>query len=80
MNLGDFLRRAWSLWLQAGRWLGNLVGRVELTVLYFTLLAPFGLGVALFSDPLQLKPAARGSTWLDREPVLATFEAAERQF
>jgi hypothetical protein len=38
-----------------GQFLGDWLARVVLTIFYFTILIPFGLGVRLFADPLQIK-------------------------
>ncbi|MGH2537039.1 MAG: hypothetical protein ACRDHL_06575 [Candidatus Promineifilaceae bacterium] len=67
------LRNIWHYWKRFGLFMGNLIGRVILTIFYFTLFVPFGLGVRLFSDRLGMKPGApRG--WLarvEREPTPA---------
>jgi hypothetical protein len=50
------LRPLWNAWRAFGRWMADAVGRAVMFVLYFTVVAPFGLAVRLFSDPLQMKP------------------------
>ena len=52
----DFLRRFWEAWKRFGKFIGDFIGRLVLTVFYFTIFVPFGLGVRLFGDPLGLKP------------------------
>ena len=49
------LKKLWEKWKAFGRFLGNLLARVVLTIFYFTVFVPFGLGVRLFSDPLEIK-------------------------
>ncbi len=49
------LRRIWTAWLRIGRAINNVVARVVLTVFYFTVFVPFGIGGRLLSDPLDLK-------------------------
>ena len=56
----------WQGWKAFGHFLGNMVARVVLTVFYFTIFVPFGLGVRLFSDPLHIKSQSRG-LWRSRK-------------
>ena len=75
------LRRLGSLLLRLSRALGDLVGRVLLTVFYFTLLMPFALLVRLASDPLGTKRRAEGPVWTARrERGSESLDAARRQF
>jgi hypothetical protein len=57
------LRRAWEAWKRFGRKVGDLQARALLTIFYFVILAPFGLGVRA-ADPLGLRRAGRG--WRSR--------------
>jgi hypothetical protein len=53
---------------------------VLLTVFYCLILAPFGLGVRLFADPLRLR-RQHHSHWLGKERQTTTsWEQARRQF
>ncbi len=45
----------WRGWKAFGQFLGDWLARVVLTIFYFTILVPFGLGVRLFADPLAIK-------------------------
>ena len=45
----------WHGWKAFGQFLGDWLARGVLTIFYFTILIPFGIGVRLFSDPLHLK-------------------------
>jgi hypothetical protein len=47
--------RLWERWKSVAHAIGNFQARLLLSIFYFLLLAPFGLGVKLFSDPLGLK-------------------------
>ena len=59
-------RRLWSAWMRLGRAINNVVARVVMTVFYFTVFVPFGLGVRMFSDPLDM--GANGSQgWKPRQ-------------
>lgn len=77
------LRRLGSLLLRLSRALGDLVGRILLTVFYFTLLAPFALLVRAFSDPLGAKRRAEGPAWTarrERDRGPESLDDARRQF
>lgn len=45
----------WEGWKTFGRFLGDWTGRAVLVIFYFTVMVPFGLGVRLFGDPLEIK-------------------------
>jgi hypothetical protein len=74
----NILKQLWKVWRGFGRATGDLVGRAAMTLFYFTLTAPFGLGVRLFSDPLQLKPHA--PRWEPRESKPSTLDEARNTF
>jgi len=76
----DILRQAWHTWKRIGRLIGDFIGRVVLTIFYFTVLVPFGLGVRFFSDPLRIKRAGNPSHWLERETRDRALGDAKRQF
>ena len=61
----EALRKFWHAWKRFGQIIGDFVGRLVLTVFYFTLFMPFGLGVRFFGDPLALRPSG-DSKWLER--------------
>lgn len=52
MNL---LNKIWQTWKRIGQAIGDFIGRIVLTIFYFTLFMPFGLGVHFLSDPLSIK-------------------------
>ena len=68
------LKKLWEGWKVVGRAIGDLLARVVLTLLYFTLVLPFGLITTLFRDPLDLKPRIPG--WRSREPIEGTLDEA----
>jgi hypothetical protein len=76
--LSDIIRTAWQRWQIIGDVFNDLVGRLIAVLFYFTVFAPFALGVRLLSDPLHIRKPVR--RWLDREPVSTTLEDARRQF
>lgn len=73
------VENVWQQWKQFGHFLGDWLGRVALTIFYFTVFVPFAIGVRLFSDPLDIKtdPAER---WRPRETGDQNFEEVLRQF
>ena len=54
------------------------IGRFILTIFYFTILLPFGVGVRLLSDPLSIRPSHR-TEWLARSTTDLTIDDARRQ-
>ncbi len=68
------LKKIWEGWKVVGRAIGDLLARVVLTLLYFTLVLPFGLLSTLLRDPLDLKTRSAG--WRSREPVEGTLDEA----
>jgi hypothetical protein len=75
----SLLRQAWRLWKQFAQIIGDLSARIILTVLYFTLVVPFGLGARLSYARSESK-LERVSGWLDRMPPDRTMDDARRQF
>jgi hypothetical protein len=60
------LRSFWEAWKRFGRFIGNIVGRILMTIFYFTLFAPFGIGATIFSDPLHIK-TEQDVFWIKRQ-------------
>jgi hypothetical protein len=75
----EFLRKVWEAWKRIGRFIGDQVGRVVLTLFYFTLFVPFALGVRFFADPMLIGPDVRAK-WLERTTQDLTLEDSRRLF
>jgi hypothetical protein len=75
----EALRKFWHAWKRFGQFMGDLIGRLVLTVFYFTLFMPFGLGVRFFGDPLALRARGR-SNWLERTTKDLTLEDTRRLY
>lgn len=75
----NFLQKIWRAWKRFGQIVGDLVGRVILTVFYFTVFLPFGSGVRLLGDPLNIRQK-RGARWDDRKTKDLTFEDMRRSY
>jgi hypothetical protein len=58
--------------------IGNVVARVILTVMYFTLLPLFAVWTRLRVDPLRLKP--KETAWLPRADSPEDLDSARRQY
>ena len=69
-------RIAWERFRLISLIIGEVQSRVLLTVFYFTILLPFGLGSRLFSDPLRLDAPAE---WLERDPTPDDLDSAREQ-
>lgn len=73
------LRKVWQSWKRVGQIIGDTIARVFLTVFYFTMFMPFGLGVRFFGDPLTIRP--RGHVkWLERTAHGQTLDDSRRLF
>lgn len=60
----ETLKRLWETWKKIAHKIGTFQGKLLLTIFYFTILAPFGLFVKIFQDPLHLKkPVSEQSHW-----------------
>ena len=76
----DFLKKLWRGWMRFGHFMGDIVGRVVMTVFYFTLLLPFGVIITLFGDPLDMKHKDTAPLWHARTTGDRNLEEARRQF
>ena len=66
------LYQIWRIWKRIGQIIGNWIAGIVLTAFYFTIFAPFGLGIRLWSDPLAIKYQHQVQ-WLEcttRDPTL----------
>lgn len=75
----ETLRKVWQAWKRFGQFMGDLIGRLVLTVFYFTLFMPFGLGVRLWGDPLAIRPLSHAK-WLERSTHDVTLENSRRLY
>jgi hypothetical protein len=75
----EVLRKAWEAWKRFGQLIGDFIGRLVLTVFYFTLFMPFGLGVRLFGDPMAIRKNHQAN-WLERSTRDLTIDDSRRLF
>lgn len=76
-RLLERLQAVWKAWKRLAHKIGNFQARVLLTIIYATVVLPFGLMVRLFSDTLQIKQ--RPTTWIDRTPEVHDLDWARKQ-
>jgi hypothetical protein len=74
----SFLKKAWKKWRAFGQVMGDFVARIFMTVFYFSVAVPFGIGVRWLKDPLHLRTPQSG--WLPRETKPETLDDARRPY
>jgi hypothetical protein len=70
------LRKFWQVWKKFGQFMLDWTSRIVLTVFYFTIFAPFGIGIRLFRDNLDIK--GKTAKWIKRENSELTLAEARR--
>lgn len=73
------LTRLWSQWKRFAQRLADFQARVILTLIYYLVLAPFGLIVSLLGDLLRTK-RPQTSTWVARPTEASSLQNARKQF
>ncbi|MBN1428838.1 MAG: hypothetical protein JXB07_10670 [Anaerolineae bacterium] len=76
----NFFAIIWKYWKKFGQFMGDMIGRVFLMVFYVTITLPFGLGMSLFGDPLDIRDKTKPSTWRKRTSPETTIDAGYNQF
>lgn len=74
----EFFSAIGRYWKQFGIFLGEIIGRIVMVLFYVTLILPWGVAVALLSDPLDIKKG--GATWKKRSTHDLTLEDSYGQF
>ena len=74
----ETLKKIWQAWKRFGQFLGDILARIVLTLFYFTLFLPFGIGVTFFSDPLHTR--GKTTSWLLRNDEPPSLDGARRGF
>ncbi len=65
-------------WIRFFDRFGHMMSRILLTLLYALLVAPAGILLSLFGDPLKIR-RYRGTSWNDWNHTNETLEQARRQ-
>ncbi len=74
------LKALWKGWLVVAKKIGQFQSRIILALVYFVVIAPFALGVRLFSDPLRLRGTPSWH-WLPRDSQSTpSLDSARQQF
>lgn len=73
----SLLKYLWSKWKAFAELFSGFMSRLILTVIYFTILLPYGLAVHFWADPLQIKFQKISSGW---HPFSSGLENSLREF
>ncbi len=73
------LRNLWQEWLRVSKHIGSFNARALITLIYFTVLALFGLPSRFLADPLHMKKRPADSAWLQRTTHDLDMDSARRQ-
>ena len=76
----QFFKTIWHYWKKFGHFMGDVVGRVVLMLFYVTVALPFGLGVRLFGNPLNIGRKATQAGWVERAQADQSLVASRNQF
>lgn len=77
--LKSTLHFIWKNWLKVSEFIGNIMSRVILTVLYFTIFSVPGVASRLITDKLQVKKD-KITFWIDASnKVPQTLEESRKQ-
>jgi hypothetical protein len=72
---------AWNAWKAFARRMGNFQSRVLMAFIYFVIVLPFGLGVRLLGDPLEIRRAKVDTNWHAKDlQIKPSVEEARGQF
>lgn len=74
------IKKIWTKWKTIAQAIADFQARVLLTLVYFIFVAPFGLLVRWFSDPLVLKHNPQRSMWFPKHNPEQTLESIRSQF
>ncbi len=73
------LKDLWREWKRVSRHIGSFNARALITLIYFTILALFGIPMRLLADPMGVKKKPQGSAWHARTTRDIDMETARRQ-
>ncbi len=73
------LKDLWREWLRVSRHIGSFNARALITLIYFTILALFGIPMRLLGDPMGVKKQPQSSAWHERATRDLDLETARRQ-
>jgi hypothetical protein len=73
------IRKLWLKWKDLSGRAGNFQSRLVLSYFFFLFVAPFGLAVRIFGDPLRIKRREKASYWLSRPEAAGGLEQSRKQ-
>jgi len=73
----ELLRKIWAGWKRFGQFMGDVIGRLVLTIFYFTIFLPFGAGMRLLADRLDIKGQSKPA-WRERKTLDLTLDDSRR--
>ena len=76
----EILKKAWRGWKVFAEHFGNFMSGIILTILYFTVMLPYGLALRLFMDPLAIKSKTQGSNWKPLSEKSPKIESYQKQY
>ncbi len=76
--MSEIVHLAWDRFTIIAGVVGDVQGRIIVTLFYFTILVPFGLGARFLGDALHIR-SNKAVQWLERPPVANGLDEARRQ-
>ncbi len=73
------LKDLWREWLRVSKHIGSFNARALITLIYFTILALFGIPMRLLGDPMGVKKQPHNSAWHERLTRDLDLDTARRQ-
>lgn len=74
------MKTLWEKWKVFALKFGTFMSRVILSLIYFSIVLPYGFGVKWFSDPLAIKSRPEKSGWSPYPKVENGKEKFEQQY
>lgn len=73
-------KKAWEKWMAFAEIFGTFMSGVILSILYLTLVLPYGLAIRFFSDPLRIKSLPPHSNWKDLPSKSPSLDVYRKQY
>ena len=76
----SFLKKIWGKWKAFAEVFGAFMSGVVLTILYCTIVLPYGLFLRFFADPLSVKTLPNDSNWKPLPRKDSSLESCRKQY
>ena len=73
-------KKLWLRWKAFSQKSGGFQTRIILSLFFFLAVAPFGLAVKIFRDPLRLREKNRPTYWVAKKETTDNLEQSRKQF